>query len=200
MRVVIVGAGIGGLAAAVALQRVGVETAVIGRAAEIGEVGAGLSLWSNAMNALPELGFEDTVLAAGSVVERILSQSLTGRHIGVTDLSEISRSAGATNVCVRRAALQQILLEQLPTTAIRSGARCIGFEGSTAVLEGGGRVEGDVVVGADGIFSVIRDQLHGAAEPRYAGYTCWRGIHHGDGVLPDRTSLLAAGCGSQFGL
>ena len=87
MRVVIAGAGIGGLAAAVALQRVGIETVMIEQAAEIGEVGAGLSLWSNAMNALRELGVEDKVLAAGSVVERILSQSLTGRHIGVTDLS-----------------------------------------------------------------------------------------------------------------
>ena len=200
MRVVIIGAGIGGLAAAVALQRVRVEAVILERAAEMGEVGAGLSLWSNAMNALRELGVEEKVLAAGSVVERLWSQTLTGRHIGVTDLSEISRSAGVASVCVRRAALQQILLEELPTSAVRTGVRCIGFEESTAVLEGGRRIEGDIVVGADGIFSVIRDQLHGTGEPRYAGYTCWRGIYHGDTVLPDRTSLLAVGGGSQFGL
>ena len=200
MRVVIVGAGIGGLAAAVALQRVGIETAIIEQAAEICEVGAGLSLWSNAMNALRELGLENKVLAAGSLVERILSQTLTGRQIGVTDISEISRSAGAACVCVRRAALQRILLEELPSQAVRTSARCIGFETSTAVLEGDRRIEGDIVVGADGIFSVIRDQLQGTAEPRYAGYTCWRGMYGGGGVLPDRTALLAVGRGSQFGL
>ncbi|MBV8896591.1 MAG: FAD-dependent monooxygenase [Acidobacteriaceae bacterium] len=200
MRVVIVGAGIGGLAAAVALRRVGVESLVIERAAQIAEVGAGLSLWSNAMNALHELGLDDKVRGAGSVVERLVSQTVTGRHIGVIDLSEITRRAGAPNVCVHRAALQQILLEELPSSAVQAGARCIGFEGSAAVLEGGRHIEGDIVVGADGIFSVIRDQLHGPAEPRYAGYTCWRGIFHGEGVIPDRTSLLAVGRGSQFGL
>ena len=199
MRVVIVAAGIGGLAAAVALQRGGVETLIVGRAAEIGEVGAGLSLWSNAINASRELGVENKVLASGSVVGRILSQTLTGRHVGVTDLSEISRSAEAACVCIRRAALYQIPLEKLPSSAVRTGMRCIGFEGWAAVLEDGQRIEGDIVVGADGIFSVIRDQLRGTAEPRYAGYTCWRGIYHGQGVLPDRTSLLAVGCGSQFG-
>ena len=174
MRVVIIGAGIGGLAAAVALQRVGIETVIIEQASEIGEVGAGLSLWSNAMNALRELGIAKKVLAAGAIVERILSQSLNGRQIGITDLSEISRSAEAVCLCIRRAALQRILLEELPSSAVRVGVRCMGFEGSTALLEGGGRIEGDIVVGADGIFSVIRDQLHGTAEPRYAGYTCWR--------------------------
>lgn len=200
MRVVIVGAGIGGLAAAVALQRVRVETVILEQAAEIREVGAGVSLWSNAMSALRELGVQDKVMAAGSVVERIVSQTLNGRHLGVDDLSEISRSVGEPSICVRRAALQQILLEELPSSSVRTGMRCIGFEGPTAVLEDGQRIEGDILVGADGIFSVIRDQLHDKAEPRYAGYTCWRGIYHGEGVLPDRTSLLALGCGSQFGL
>jgi len=200
VRVVIVGAGIGGLAAAVALQRVRLETVIVERAASMGEVGAGLSLWSNATNALRELGVADKVRAAGSVVERLWSQTLTGRPIGIFDLSEISRSAGTPCVCVRRAVLQQILLAELPSLAVRTGVRCLGFEGSTAVLEGGRRIEGDVVVGADGIFSVIRDQLHGPAEPRHAGYTCWRGVYQGEEVLPERTSLLAVGGGSQFGL
>ncbi len=146
------------------------------------------------------IGAAAKVLAAGSVIERIVSQTLTGRPISVNDLSAISRSAGAACVCVRRAALQQILLEELPTSAVKTGVRCIGFEKSTAVVEGGQRIEGEIVVGADGIFSVIRDQLHGTAQPRYAGCTCWRGIYHGNGVLPDRTSLLAVGRGSQFGL
>ena len=200
MRAVIVGAGIGGLAAAVALRRVGVETVTVERVGEIGEVGAGLSIWSNAVNALRELAVADKVVAQASVVERISSHTLSGRFIGVTELSEISRTAGAPCVCVHRAVLQRVLLEELPPESVRTGERCVGFEDSSAVLEDGARVEGDVVVGADGIRSVVRERLHEAAMPRYAGYTCWRGICADSGVLEERSALLAVGSGMQFGL
>jgi 2-polyprenyl-6-methoxyphenol hydroxylase-like FAD-dependent oxidoreductase len=69
-----------------------------------------------------------------------------------------------------------------------------------ALIESGERIEGDLLVGADGISSVIRSQLHGTTEPRYAGYTCWRGICPGDGILPAGEALLMAGSGSQFGI
>jgi 2-polyprenyl-6-methoxyphenol hydroxylase-like FAD-dependent oxidoreductase len=200
MRAVIVGAGIGGLAAAVALRRVGVETVNLERAGEIGEVGAGLSIWSNAVNALRALGVGDKVVARASVIDRIPSHTLTGRFIGVTDLSEISRAAGAPCVCVHRAVLQRILLEELPAGSVQTGARCVGFEGTSAVLDGGERVQGDLVVGADGIRSAIREGLHGAAAPRYAGYTCWRGICGDSGVPKERSALLAVGAGTQFGV
>ena len=70
MRALIVGGGIGGLAAAVALQRVGITAAVFEKAPQITEVGAGLSLWSNAMVALRRLGLDAAALKAGSVIER----------------------------------------------------------------------------------------------------------------------------------
>jgi 2-polyprenyl-6-methoxyphenol hydroxylase-like FAD-dependent oxidoreductase len=78
--------------------------------------------------------------------------------------------------------------------------RVSGFDGSTAILESGERVKADVLVGADGISSVTRDGLHGAGAPRYAGYTCWRGICQGNRALPDRSAFLAIGAGSQLGL
>jgi 2-polyprenyl-6-methoxyphenol hydroxylase-like FAD-dependent oxidoreductase len=80
---------------------------------------------------------------------------------------------------------------------VRTGARCIGFEQSTAILEDGERVEADVLVGADGIASAIRQALHGKAAPVYAGYTCWRGICRDDGSLPDGSAILAVGHGNQ---
>lgn len=200
LRVAIAGAGIGGLAAAVALRRVGVETTVVERAAEIREIGAGLSLWPNAMNALRELGVDETVRAAGSIVERVVSQTPDGRPIAVTDIAAISKLAGAPCVCVHRGALQRILLEELPPSAIRTGARCVGFEESALLLESGKRIEADAVIGADGILSAVRAQLHGNENPRYAGYTCWRGIYRGAGIMPERIALLVAGGGSQFGV
>jgi 2-polyprenyl-6-methoxyphenol hydroxylase-like FAD-dependent oxidoreductase len=199
MRAVIVGGGIGGLAAAVALRKVGVETQVVEQVAGIREVGAGLSLWPNAMIALRELGLEDKVAASGSAVEQISSRTQAGRLISVTDIAELSREAVAPCICIHRAELQRILFEALPPDSVRTGARCVGFDDSTAILESGERIEADLLVGADGISSVLRNKLHGEEQPRYAGYTCWRGICRNDGVLRDGQALLVLGAGSQFG-
>jgi 2-polyprenyl-6-methoxyphenol hydroxylase-like FAD-dependent oxidoreductase len=200
MHAVIIGAGIGGLAAAVALRRVGVKSLIVERADSIREVGAGLSIWSNAVNALRELGVEARVTDSASVIERNSVRTPAGRLLAVTEFGDISHNADAPCICVHRAVLQRILLEELPPAWVRTGARCVGFNDSTAILEDGERIEADVLVGADGISSVIRGGLHGAEPPRYAGYTCWRGIRRDNGVLPDCTALLAAGAGSQFGL
>ena len=221
MRVTIIGAGIGGLAAAVALRRVGIEPHVIERVGAIREVGAGLSMWSNAVNALRELGVEAAVLAAGSVIEKHIAQTPAGRRITQSDFAPLSRAAGAPSVCIHRAALQRILFDALPPGCVRTGARCIGFEDSTALIVPGPltvaaespgkgpnkedceRIDADALIGADGIGSVIRDQLHGAEPPRYAGYTCWRGICPDSlpGPLPgpSDSALLVMGRGSQFG-
>jgi 2-polyprenyl-6-methoxyphenol hydroxylase-like FAD-dependent oxidoreductase len=200
MRVVVVGAGIGGLAAAVALRRIGIEALVIERTASIREVGAGLAIWSNAINALRELGLEDTVMASASAIDRHVVQSSKGRFIARTEFTELAGMAGAPSVCIHRGVLQKTLLDALPPDSVRSGARCAGFEGSAAILESGERIEADVLVGADGISSVIREGLHGAETPRYAGYTCWRGIRDRiPGLLPENSALLVLGGGSQFG-
>lgn len=201
MRVVVVGAGIGGLAAAVALRRVGIEALVIERAASIREVGAGLSIWSNAVNALRELGLEAKVVDSASMIDRIVVQTTKGCFVTRTELGEVSQMAGAPCVCIHRGVLQKLLLDALPADCVRTGLRCISFEGSTAILENGDRIEGDALVGADGISSVIREGLHGAEAPRYAGYTCWRGIREDSpGLLPEKSALLVMGGGSQFGV
>jgi len=201
MRVVVVGAGIGGLAAAVALRRIGIKTLVIERAPSIHEVGAGLSIWSNAVKALRELGLEDKVMASASVIDRNLVQTTKGCFIARTELSELSKMAGAPCVCIHRGVLQKILLDALPQDSLRTGIRCTGFDDSTLILENGERIEADVLVGADGISSVIREGLHGAEAPRYAGYTCWRGIRDdAPGLLQENTALLVMGGGSQFGV
>lgn len=200
MRAAIIGGGIGGLAAALALRRIGIETIVIERAASIREVGAGISIWSNGVNALRELGVEDAVMASASVVDRNLARTPAGSLLAQYELAAISRRAGAPCICIHRAVLQKILLDSLPPASILTGARCIGFEDSTAILDSGERIKADVLVGADGISSVIREGLHGAEVPRYAGYTCWRGILHDNGALSHRSALLVVGAGSQFGL
>jgi 2-polyprenyl-6-methoxyphenol hydroxylase-like FAD-dependent oxidoreductase len=200
MRVIIIGGGIGGLAAAVALRQVGIEALVLERSEVIGEVGAGLSLWSNALKELREIGVENSVLAAASIIERNSVRAPSGRLIAVNEFVELSRAAGASCVCVHRATLQRILRGQLPPNVVQTGKRCVGFNDSAVMLENGESLEADVVVGADGISSVIRAGLHGEAPPRYSGCTCWRGILRREGVLPERSAILSAGGGKQFGV
>jgi 2-polyprenyl-6-methoxyphenol hydroxylase-like FAD-dependent oxidoreductase len=199
VRTVIIGGGIGGLAAAVALRRVGVESIVVEQVPAIHEVGAGLSLWSNAVLALRELGVEHKVIASGSVFDTFLSQTKSGRPIAESSFVDLAREAGAPCVCIHRAELQRILFEELDPASIRTAARWIGFEDSTAILDTCERIQADFLVGADGINSVIRRKLHGDAPPRYEGATCWRGICRASDLLPARTSLLVLGPGTQFG-
>jgi 2-polyprenyl-6-methoxyphenol hydroxylase-like FAD-dependent oxidoreductase len=202
VRATIIGAGIGGLAAAVALRRVGIETLVIEQVATIREVGAGLSLWSNAVNALRELGLESGVMASASVIEQTVARTPTGRPIAEHDFRPLIREAGAPCICIHRGALQKTLLDALPRNSVLTGARCAGFDGSTAILQSGERIESDLLVGADGISSVVREGLHGSQSPRYAGYTCWRAIRRDDGATAGQlpSALLVIGAGSQFGL
>ena len=182
------------------LRKVGIESLVLERAPAIREAGAGLSLWSNAVNALRELGVEQRVLAAGSIVERSTTQTAKGRRISVTDFGSIAREAGAHSICVHRGVLQRILLDGLPPEWVRTGAQCAGFDDSAAILESGERIEGDFLIAADGISSVIRAGIYGAQPPRYAGCYCWRGIRPDNGILADRSSLLVLGSGAQFGV
>ncbi len=200
MRVVVVGAGIGGLGAAVALRRVGIEALVVERATSICEVGAGLSLWSNAIQALRALGLEDKTVASASVIHRTVIQTRKGRFLATTEIGELSKRAGAPCICIHRGVLQKTLLETLPLGSVRTGALCAGFEDSAVVLRSGERIGADVVIGADGISSVIRQQLHGTRPTRYAGCTCWRGIRDAVPGLPKDSALLAVGGGSQFGV
>jgi 2-polyprenyl-6-methoxyphenol hydroxylase-like FAD-dependent oxidoreductase len=199
MRAVIIGGGIGGLAAAVALRLVGVDSVVVEQVPAIREVGAGLSLWSNAVFALRELGVEEKVLASGSAFDTFLSRTSSGRPIAESGFADLANQAGAPCVCIHRAELQRILFEALDPASIRTGARCVAFEDSTAILESGERILADLLVAADGINSVIRRTLHGDEPMRYEGATCWRGICRASDLLPARTSLLVLGPGTQFG-
>src|SRR5215813_12498358 len=166
MRALVVGGGIGGLATAVALQRVGIKASVFEKAPQISEVGAGLSLWSNAMIALRRLGLEAAAQEAGSVIGRMRTFLPTGKPLGSVDFPELGRRAGAVSICVHRATLQRLLLNAALATdpeSVHTGRECTAFEahGSkiTALFFDGSRESGDVLIGADGVHSVIRDQL-----------------------------------------
>jgi salicylate hydroxylase len=180
-RIAIIGGGIGGLAAALALEQRGAETIVCEQSAELGEIGAGLNLTPNAVKALRALGLEDQIVAIGCGSEYLTMRAWnSGRVISRVQRGDFRKRFGAPNMSVHRADLLDILGGALKTTEIRLGARCVGVQGgarnAVARFADGTEIEADVVVGADGIHSVVRTSLFGADAPRFTGCICWRGM------------------------
>jgi 2-polyprenyl-6-methoxyphenol hydroxylase-like FAD-dependent oxidoreductase len=188
--VVIVGAGIGGLCAAIALRRFGLRVVVLERAAELREVGAGILLWPNAMRVLRRLDVGAAVEEAGAVATRAGLHSSRGNPLGPGLVEELAARFDAPLVVVHRGLLQAILLDALDQGVLRLGAECVGVAqdaaGVTVRLADGSIEQGDLVVGADGLHSRVRTVLVGDGPPRYSGYTAWRGIVPLDLSLADR--------------
>ncbi len=204
-RVLIIGGGIGGVSAALALRQAGREATVFEQAPELKEVGAGITLWSNAVRAMRLLGLGEPLAAVSTAIDRSQMRSWRGQLLGETSLADVGRKLGAPSVGVHRADLLDLLVRALPAGVVCLGARCVGFErhdrGATALFADGRREEGDVLVGADGLKSKVREQLLGDGKPRYAGYAAWRGVarfEHPD-YPPGLTSITLGG-GGQFGM
>jgi 2-polyprenyl-6-methoxyphenol hydroxylase-like FAD-dependent oxidoreductase len=200
----IVGGGIGGLVAALALGRAGLEVVVFERAPQLREVGAGISLWANATRALKGLGVYEEIRASGAAEIGGELRSWRGEMFLKIPAEDLRARFGEANVAVHRADLQGALFSAHPRTTVRLGAEFTGFEqtgeGVLACFADGRQERGDLLVGADGIHSSVRAQLFGRCAPRYAGYTAWRGIAEAYGRLPEGTGLNLWGRGSEFGL
>jgi 2-polyprenyl-6-methoxyphenol hydroxylase-like FAD-dependent oxidoreductase len=201
MRALIVGGGIGGLATAIALARAGLDVQVVERAAAIREVGAGISLWSNAIRALDHLGLRQAVDDAAVAYEAAGLRAADGAIISAISAEELHRLLGVPVIVVHRADLLAVLLAAVPSSSITFGATCTGLtdRGEHVELEcaDGRRMQGDLVVGADGLHSVVREALHGREAPTYAGCSAWRAV-----VSFDVSRIRASetwGAGNLFG-
>lgn len=208
----IVGAGIGGLAAGLALQRAGWHVRLFERAAAARELGFGLGLAPYAIRALHDLGVAEQVLAQAGTAESL--SSLTGgwltmeaRRPNGRILRRITvhrdRVAGMTlPAIVMRPVLHTALLRALGDETVSTNSEAVAFE-----LEGdrvrlrfadGGSVGGDVLIGADGVSSVIRRQLHPAeAPPRPSGYVAFRGASPEVALLGGRQFIAYLGRGIE---
>lgn len=183
MRVIIIGSGIAGLSAAIGLRKVGIDVTVYERAPELREVGAGISLWANALRALDYLGVGKAVRSRALSLVRSEIRTSEGRKVLVSFSAEqLQKQIGISPVVamIHRADLVAALAEFLPKGVARYGFECTSVEQlETRVKVGfanGHTDEADAVVGADGINSTVRVALSGYEKPRYSGYTCWRGI------------------------
>jgi salicylate hydroxylase len=180
-RVAIIGGGIGGLTAARALCGRGIEVTIYESAPELREIGAGVALGPNAMKVLRALGLEDAVRAvAGASDWATTRNGKTGRVITKTSRREQAALFGSAGATVHRADLLDVLAQSVPSDIVTLGARCVAVESAGDVAVGrfadGREVEADVIVGADGIHSAVRESLFGPDAPRFTGKICYRSV------------------------
>ncbi|QOT81940.1 FAD-dependent monooxygenase [Cupriavidus basilensis] len=182
IKVVVAGAGIGGLAAAIALRQQGCEVVVVEQAAELGEVGAGVQMSPNAVKVLRALAVEPLVRETACEPLAFTGRDWkSGRVLYRTPIKgTFERLYGAHYYHVHRADLHHALCERLGDAELRVGQRVLGVEqhGEVASLKlaDGSAVEADVVIGADGIHSAVRRSIVGDDKPRFTGNICWRGM------------------------
>jgi salicylate hydroxylase len=185
MRILIVGAGIGGLTAALALLRDGHDVAVYEQAPQLAALGAGVQISANGSRVLFALGLEDALRKVWSVPSaKEIRLWNTGETWKLFDLgAESVARYGAPYFMIHRADLHGVLIDAVRAVkadAIHLDARCTGFDDDaqrvTLQLANGERVAGDALIGADGVHSRIRNILIGDDKPTFTGCMAWRGL------------------------
>ena len=200
--ILIIGAGIGGLATALALQQAGFAVHIFERSKEIRESGAGLTLWANAVRVLQELGLANLVQQlAPPAPMRAGFYTMRGKQLAQLAPRTVEEQCGGPTIAIHRAEFQAALRARLAPGTLVLDRQLIDFEqditGVTACFARGERVRGSLLIGADGIHSQVRQLLFPQSQPRYAGYTAWRGIATGV-TLPLMGELW--GRGRRFGI
>lgn len=205
---VVVGGGIGGLTAAVALRRAGWQVTILERAEQFGEIGAGIVLQSNALHCLDAVGLGQAVRRGGRPDTAGGLRTASGRWLSRIDGAALDQRLGTTAVVLHRAELHRILRSALPTECVLTGAtpEAITGDGHGDGVEvhyvhatEADTVRADLVVGADGLNSWVRaHHWPDAPAPVYAGSTAWRAVTRS--VFPSDTDMSVSwGDGQEFG-
>ncbi len=176
----IIGGGIGGLTAAVALRQRGFDATVYEAATELAPIGKGIGVPVNALLVLDQLGLGDAIAARGVEIDRAEIVDLAGGVLQHIDLTWLRETWGRCSIAIRRSDLQGVLREALPAEAIQLGKKLqhVRHEGDcvTACFTDGTEVVADVLIGADGLHSRVREAVTPGAPLRSAGQACYVGL------------------------
>jgi len=198
--VLISGGGIGGLSAALGLAQQGIPSLVLERAPELGEIGAGIQLGPNAFHAFDYLGIGEEARAAAVYVDKLLlMDAMSAEEICSIPLDAPFRERfGNPYAVVHRGELHGVMLrgcEKHPLIDLRTNSEVVSYSqtenGVEAVLADGSRVQGRALIGADGLWSKVRQQMVGDGMPRVTGHTTYRSVIPFD-QMPEELRLNAA--------
>jgi FAD-dependent urate hydroxylase len=207
MKVLISGAGIGGLAAARALIAGGHEVTVYEQATELRQGGAAVTLWSNGTGVLSELGVR--LDGAGAPIDVLETRDRRGKPLASIDVAQAAARYGHPHLCLPRARLLDLLARDLPQGTVTFGRAARAAEPAHGAPGGavrvtftdGGTADGDLLVAADGRGSAIRDQFWGGDPGRPTGWATWQGISPVPvDITASRASVLFVGKPGSCGL
>ena len=185
MKVIVVGAGVGGTSAGITLQRLGHEVVIYDQMRENRPVGAALSLWSNGVKVLNWLGLGAEVAAlGGDMADMVYLDGHTGETMCDFSLAPVTTQTGQKPYPVARADLQALLMERFGLDGIHLGKKLTGIadDGTrvTATFADGTTDTADMLIGADGARSIVRDYVQPEGAPpiarEYSGYTNFNGL------------------------
>ncbi len=175
----IIGAGIGGLTLGLHLKQAGNTFRIYEAAESIKPVGAGILLASNAMQIFKRLGMDQEILNSGQRITTIQISDAKGRPLSIMDMRPFEKKYGVSQVALHRAALQRLLADKIDPSSLFLGKKLFKVEEgpmSRLHFEDGSQDRFGLLIGADGIHSVVRKQFVGNQELRDSGQVCWRGV------------------------
>jgi FAD-dependent urate hydroxylase len=201
LRILVVGAGVGGISVARGLMRDGHDVTVFERRPDSQPGGGAVTIWPNGARVLDQLGVD--MDGTGQLLSTVRVKTPTGRRITTVDLTTITARLGAPVRMVPRRLLLERLLEGFPAERIRFNRRAVGFvntcDGVRIEFDDGSSAEGDLLIGADGLHSKVRDYVGGPAA-RPTGWCSWQGLVTLPGNVDRNVALMIIGEHGNLGL